>query len=97
MVETGKLSATLNDLKSDTFEEALHYIYTGEVKESAGNLAIELYRAADLFQIDDLKAESLNLIDKKISKENVLAVYDLIELYKIEGNLKQKSLKIIAR
>jgi hypothetical protein len=97
MVETGKMSATLEDLQADTFEEALHYIYTGEVKESAGILALELYQAADLFQIDDLKAECLSLIDKNISKQNVLAVYDLIELHNIEGNLKEKALQIIAK
>jgi hypothetical protein len=89
----------INDLRSETIQSMLEYIYTGKVNDIK-NSTVELYRCADKYQLEDLRlqaemalmnsisietsAEILLLADQHHSKELKSRVIQFI----VGGNLK---------
>lgn len=97
MQEAVDANAELKGIEIITFEEVLHYIYTGSVTATACRISIDLYAAADFYQIDGLKSICISDIRKNLSESNALDAYKLADLYKIEGDLKQEAFHIIKR
>ncbi|CAM4755183.1 unnamed protein product [Rotaria magnacalcarata] len=89
----------INDLRPETIQSMLEYIYTGKVNDIK-NSTVELYRCADKYQLEDLRlqaemalmssisvetsAEILLLADQHHSKELKSRVIQFI----VNGNLK---------
>ncbi len=89
----------INDLRSETIQSMLEYIYTGKVNDIKRS-TVELYRCADKYQLEDLRsqaemalmnsisidtsAEILLLADQHHSKDLKLRVIQFI----VSGNLK---------
>ena len=89
----------INDLRSETIQSMLEYIYTGKVNDIKRS-TVELYRCADKYQLEDLRlqaemalmnsisvdtsAEILLLADQHHSKELKSRVIQFI----VGGNLK---------
>ncbi len=89
----------INDLRSETIQSMLEYIYTGKVNDIKKS-TVELYRCADKYQLEDLRvqaemalmnsisvdtsAEILLLADQHHSKELKSRVIQFI----VSGNLK---------
>jgi hypothetical protein len=89
----------INDLRSETIQSMLEYIYTGKVNDIK-NSTVELYRCADKYQLEDLRlqaemalmnslsidtsAEILLLADQHHSKDLKSRVIQFI----VSGNLK---------
>ncbi len=89
----------INDLRSETIQSMLEYIYTGKVNDIKKS-TVELYRCADKYQLEDLRlqaemalmnsisidtsAEILLLADQHHSKELKSRVIQFI----VGGNLK---------
>jgi hypothetical protein len=89
----------INDLRSETIQSMLEYIYTGKVNDIKKS-TVELYRCADKYQLEDLRlqaemalmssisidtsAEILLLADQHHSKDLKLRVIQFI----VGGNLK---------
>lgn len=97
MQEAADSKAELKGIEIDTFEEVLHYIYTGSVTATAGRISMDLYAAADIYQVDGLKSICISDIRTNLSESNALAAYKFADLYKIEGDLKQEAFHIIKR
>ncbi|CAF0770856.1 unnamed protein product [Rotaria sordida] len=89
----------INDLRSDTIQSMLEYMYTGKVNDIKKS-TVELYRCADKYQLEDLRlqaemalmsslsidtsAEILLLADQHHSKDLKSRVIQFI----VNGNLK---------
>lgn len=97
MQEAADSKAELKGIEINTFEEVLHYIYTGSVTENADRISMDLYAAADIYQIEGLKSICICVIRKNLSESNALDTYKFADLYKIEGDLKQEAFHIIKR
>ncbi|CAF2911022.1 unnamed protein product [Rotaria sp. Silwood2] len=98
-LENTKNIIEINDLRSETIQSMLEYIYTGKVNDIKKS-TVELYRCADKYQLEDLRlqaemalmsslsidtsAEILLLADQHHSKDLKSRVIQFI----VNGNLK---------
>jgi actin-binding protein IPP len=95
MKEAANMRGELKDTEPDTFEELLGFIYTGSVTQAADRLAMELFIAANLMQVVDLKEICVEKIIENMSKDNAVDVYELAERFDVEGPMKTKAWEII--
>lgn len=84
----------LKDVDAGTFKEFLNFIYTGRITDGFSGF-IELYKAADLFEVDGLKSVCLKNIKSRLTKENAVAAYELAVAHNIEVEFKVEALSII--
>jgi BTB/POZ domain len=76
-----------DDLHSDVVKDLLRFIYCEayfDKLESAVNLEIELYNAAEKYEIGELKAICLNTIFKRLDVGNVLTFAHFADLFNLE-------------
>lgn len=97
MREAKDKKAIIDEVEVDTFKEFLIFVYTGQVSPAADKLAMELYEAAHLFQVEGLKTICAEKIKISVTKENAVKIYEFAELYDIEGTLKRDVQKIITK
>ena len=83
-----------NDIEPDVFEQFLKYIYTGTA--SINNKAIELFIAANKYQIEDLKNECAQLINNNITIDNCTKILLVADQLKIDS-METKAIEFINR
>ena len=72
-----------NDIRLEVFNELLKFIYTGQV-EKLEELALEIFKAAHFYQIEDLKLICEHVLRKTFKIENAINVLILAENYDAE-------------
>lgn len=96
MVESQTNEVLIPDTSYDTFEEMLHFIYTGRVTSTTNFsfLAMELFVAAHRYQIEDLQKMCENEILENLNEQNSAEVLDLVHLYDCDESLKREALRL---
>lgn len=87
----------ISDIKFDTLEEMIYFIYTGRVTSSFPVLALELFEASDKYEIESLKAACELEISENLNEENAAAVLELAKFYDCDENLKEEAFNICQR
>ncbi|XP_065209108.1 speckle-type POZ protein-like [Planococcus citri] len=93
MRESQKNHITITDMEKETFEEMLHYIYSGKVRNLEKS-AFELLLVADKYDLEELKNACERLLITKISAENVGKILVLADMHNAE-ELKGRALRFI--
>ena len=73
-IESKNNSVNIQDVQYEAMEEMLRYIYTGEIFNIADSTRLDLIKAADKYQILDLKEMCEKDIVKTLSDENALKI-----------------------
>ncbi|XP_065209111.1 speckle-type POZ protein B-like [Planococcus citri] len=95
MLESQKNNVTIDDIKQETFEEMLRYIYTGEMR-NLDEWAFELFPAADKYDLKELKNACEELLLSKVSTDNVGKILLLADMHNAE-ELKANALRFIKK
>ena len=74
MLESKNKSVDIEDVSYEAMQEMLRYIYTGEIFDITDSTFLDLIKAADKYQILDLKVRCENDIAKQLTTENALSV-----------------------
>ncbi|XP_065204072.1 speckle-type POZ protein-like [Planococcus citri] len=93
MQESQKNRIVINDIEEETFEEMLHYIYTGKVKNLEES-AFELLSVADKYDLKELKNACEGILLSKLSADNVGKILVLADMHNAE-ELKANALRFI--
>ena len=94
MLENKKKLVNIKDVPYEAMEEMLRYIYSGRIFVMADSTRLDLLKAADKYQIEDLKSLCEKGIADKLTTENALEVLVVAE----QSNaliLKQKTIEFI--
>lgn len=81
------------DVDHEILKEMLRYIYTGQV-ENMENVAIDLFIAADKYDIQDLKSMCEKHIANSLTVENAIQIFDLADKYNAE-QLKNQAIYFV--
>ncbi|GFS53593.1 speckle-type POZ protein B [Nephila pilipes] len=81
------------EVNLDTFRLLLKYVYTDTLPDINWENAIELFKAADKYELSDLRSECFTFIKLKLSLENVCDVIKL--LYSHKDDYLQKAVDIL--
>ncbi|XP_065209103.1 speckle-type POZ protein-like isoform X2 [Planococcus citri] len=93
MQESQKNLINITDIEQETFEEMLHYIYTGKTK-NLDELAFELLPIADKYDLKELRIMCENVVFKKLSTDNAVKILILADMHHAE-ELKKDTLQFI--
>ncbi|XP_065209109.1 speckle-type POZ protein B-like [Planococcus citri] len=93
MQESQKNYIIITDMEQETFEEMLHYIYTGEMRK-LDEWAFELLPVANKYDLKELKIACEELLLSKISADNVGKILVLADMHNAE-ELKANALRFI--
>lgn len=97
MKESQSNEAVITDVNFDTFEEMIHFIYTGKVSPKFSELAMELFEASHKYQIENLKKLCEMEISQNLSEENSAAVMEFANFYDCDDSLKEEAAKLYKR
>ncbi|GFU28143.1 TD and POZ domain-containing protein 4 [Nephila pilipes] len=78
----------LPDIDADILRRLLLFLYTDTVKNLDWESALDLYRAADHYEVLDLREKCSTLLKAKLSESNVCNVLSLANMYH-DQNLKR--------
>ncbi|XP_051173217.1 protein roadkill-like [Leptopilina boulardi] len=84
----------IKDIESTIFQNMLRFIYTDEVKNLKES-AVQLYNAAEKYQLEKLKRMCINSLYKNLSLKTVLETLKFAKQYSI-FDLEQSCLKYLA-
>lgn len=84
----------IKDIKPAIFQKMLQFIYTDKV-ENLKEFSIELYYAAEKFQLEKLKRLCINSLRENLSIETIIKTFEFTEIFRI-ADLKQQCLKYLA-
>ncbi|XP_065209110.1 speckle-type POZ protein-like [Planococcus citri] len=93
MLESQKNNVIIDDIKQETFEEMLRYIYTGEMR-NLDEWAFELLPAADKYDLKELKNACEGILLSKLSADSVGKILVLADIHNAE-ELKANALRFI--
>jgi hypothetical protein len=96
MKEARNNECEIDNIEPEIFESLLRFIYTAEIPENLKEVAIELFKAAHYYEIDELRNVCEQEIHENLKKENALEIYELTCVYGGE-QLKLDAWKIIKR
>ncbi|GFU67599.1 speckle-type POZ protein-like [Trichonephila clavipes] len=71
----------INDLSPEVVKAMINYIYCGKIEDLNLEMAIQLYPAAEKYDIQDLKKICTDFIVSHLTEENVCDVLLLGDLY----------------
>ncbi|XP_078697754.1 kelch repeat and BTB domain-containing protein 8-like [Branchiostoma floridae x Branchiostoma belcheri] len=74
-------------------EEVMHYAYSGEVRVTSDNV-LQLYVAADLFQIDFILQHCVRYMEGQLDSSNCFGIFSFADMFGAQA-LRGKSLKYI--
>lgn len=97
MKETKENVVEVTDIKHDTLEEMLHFIYTGSVSELFPIVVLELFEAAHKYQIECLIKVCEIEMHQNLTEENAAAIHELSKIYDIDEGLKHEAFKLFKR
>ncbi|XP_065209118.1 speckle-type POZ protein B-like [Planococcus citri] len=93
MQESQKNHINIADIEQETFEEILHYIYTGKTTNLEES-AFELLPAADKYDLKELKTKCEEVLFRKLSIDNAGSILILADMHHAE-DLKAHALRFI--
>lgn len=88
---------SIPDMKIETFEEMIRFIYTGKVSEKASEIALDLFAAAHQFEIDDLKKICEIGISENLNEDNAGAVLKAAQMFAFNETIKKEALLLLKR
>lgn len=91
-MEEGRV--TIEDMEPEVLEELLRFIYCSTVSSDVGDHCLELFEAADRFNIEPLKILCESELVNKVVPENALEMYMTAELHGATL-LKEKAFDVI--
>lgn len=84
----------IKDMSAKVFRKMLRAIYTDKV-DNLNESAVELYYAAEKYQLDHLKAMCINSLYENLSCKNVIKTLELADIFSI-SKLKDESIKCLS-
>jgi hypothetical protein len=101
MFESGMEESKTNvckveDIDKDTFWKLLLFIYCGLLHKKLEDKAIDLYKAAHYYEIEDLKTICHLEMIKILKQENAVKIHECAHQFDLE-DLKEKAWEIIKR
>ncbi|XP_065204312.1 speckle-type POZ protein-like [Planococcus citri] len=81
MLESKKNHIDITDMDQETFEEMLHYVYTGKVK-NLDESAFELLPVADKYDLEELRIMCEEVLLKKLSPDNAVKILILADMHR---------------
>lgn len=91
-VEEGKV--VIEDIEPEVLEELLRFIYSSQVSPSIDTICVELFQAADKYDIEALKVICEQEMTSKVDAENALEMYMTAEVHDAKL-LKEKAFDVI--
>lgn len=92
-IENTKNIIEINDLRSETIQSMLEYIYTGKVNDIKKS-TVELYRCADKYQLEDLRSQAEMALMNSISVETCAEILLLADQHHSK-DLKSRVIQFI--
>jgi hypothetical protein len=96
MAEARTNEAKIDAIEPNIFESLLRFIYGGKLPENLASVAVDLFKAAHYYEIEDLKLVCEREVEEKLSEENAIQFYELAYVYDMK-DLKTDAWKIIKR
>jgi hypothetical protein len=90
MIEAQTNEAKIDAIDPNIFEHLLRFIYAGKLPENFSEIvvAVDLFKAAHYYEIEDLREICEEKIEDKLSEENAIQFYELAFVYDVQ-NLKK--------
>ena len=85
----------ISDLSSESVEEFLHYLYTGEISETTKNV-MEIYALASKLKVPELRITSEEIILKQLNQSNAFKAFTLAHSFQSD-ELKKAAFKVIQK
>ncbi|CAO1428952.1 unnamed protein product [Diamesa hyperborea] len=95
MKEAADNKVEIIDVDPVVFEQLLIFIYSGKIPVNLDLYAMDLFVAADKYEVEDLKDLSEKHISLNVTMDNAMAVFNLANHYTCNYDLKKISLKFI--
>ncbi|CAO1432572.1 unnamed protein product [Diamesa tonsa] len=95
MKEAADNKVEIIDVDKDVFEQLLIFVYSGKIPVNLDLYAMDLFVAADKYEIEDLKDLSEKHISLNVTMDNAMDVFNLANHYTCNYDLKKISLKFI--
>lgn len=83
----------VEDMRATIFQKVLQFIYTDAV-EDIDDLVVDLFYAAEKYELDNLKIMCINNLYQNLSCETVLKTLELADIFSI-SKLKEESLRFL--
>ncbi|GBM76967.1 Protein roadkill [Araneus ventricosus] len=96
MMEKTSQFVEITDVNEDTLRELLSYIYTDSVGELEWRGAADLYRAADKYELLDLKRRCSTFLKSEISVSSICTVLVVADMHHDQG-LREKAQDFVMR
>lgn len=77
--QTGIVKIT--DCDSDSFQEFLEFLYSGQLENVSFRSALQLYKTADKYNVQELKRFCVEHMEHNLKVENICDVFALAEEY----------------
>ncbi|XP_065214346.1 speckle-type POZ protein B-like [Planococcus citri] len=94
MKEANSNPVEITDIEPDVFRELLHYIYTGNVKITETATFVDLFVAADKYDLQNLKFLCEDALCKRLSHDNAANILIMADLHQSE-KLKAAAISFI--
>lgn len=85
MRETLEMDIPIPDVSYTVFRAVLEYIYSGGAKVTNGRMAIDLLKAADMFQIEGLRNLCVEKVEQAVTIENVAFVCQVADTHNAQS------------
>ncbi|GBN07362.1 TD and POZ domain-containing protein 4 [Araneus ventricosus] len=89
MMEKTSKCVPIQDISGNTMRKLLSYIYTDKVGKLEGQGAVDLYKAADKYELMELKKRCATFINSALSKTNVCYILTVSDMH-YDQDLKQE-------
>ncbi|KAI0563855.1 BTB/POZ domain containing protein [Gracilaria domingensis] len=96
MRETSASDIPIPDVSYDVFHGVLEYLYSGEVRISDGQVAVELLKAADMFRIEGLKNMCAEKVEEGVTAINAAFICQVADRHN-SSNLKNYCIAYIVQ
>ena len=81
MKEVNEGRVVIEDMEPEVLEELLQFMYSGQVSAKVGDICVELFQAADKYDIEPLKVICELEMTKKVTPENALEMFMAAEVH----------------
>lgn len=81
MRETSEMEIPIPNVSYDVFRALLEYLYSGRVRVSSGSLAVDLLKAADMFQIEGLRSLCVEKVEQALTVQNAAFICQVADTH----------------
>eukprot|EP00177_Eucheuma_denticulatum_P000156 GFKZ01000279.1.p1 GENE.GFKZ01000279.1~~GFKZ01000279.1.p1 ORF type:complete len:647 (+),score=56.75 GFKZ01000279.1:235-2175(+) len=81
MRETSEVEIPIPSVSYDVFRALLEYLYSGRVRVSSGSLAVDLLKAADMFQIEGLRSLCVEKVEQALTVQNAAFICQVADTH----------------